>query len=443
MVLNNFDHHYYDDCHYYSSIVEEQCQQIETMFGGTEKNDVPQFAMHMINIKYTLCSDNYKRLYEYFTVIEDAYHWIKFMKKKGLSNILDAKKMICKSEDEINERYMKYWTSKSNKKKMLFFSSEMMEREYGIILKESLIDGYRFDLAGPSCDISNFVTYDPDAETKRLCLLPGFLHLDIGIDISNLPILPMDMDLKRETRMKMFPQKDVIRLRKTYKENIFQLIIRYKHIRLQVPRIPVVIKVKKEHRMCGIDLGLNSFATIVSCETIDKVIYTKKYINRNTQKIKISNPDIFKKDLKNISDLELSNFQKTVTREQDILIRKLVQKYTVIVIGNLDVYDRDFDKNPNVALQMQYYNFCRFRNQLIKHAFPRKYTDCTVIVVDEFRTSKTCSKCFHYCFHYNTSLTRFKCIKCNFKDNKDNNGARNILLMGLQQTYKNRLLQCS
>lgn len=74
----------------------------------------------------------------------------------------------------------------------------------------------------------------------------------------------------------------------------------------------------------------------------------------------------------------------------------------------------------------------RFQQRLIDKT--REYRQCTVVIVDESYTSKTCGACGH--IHQKLGGNKvFKCPSCGVKLDRDVNGARNILLKFLTEFH--------
>ena len=125
-------------------------------------------------------------------------------------------------------------------------------------------------------------------------------------------------------------------------------------------------------------------------------------------------------------------WKRTVRIVDDIhrkLIAMIVNQFAVILIPNFNVSgmirrgDHRVIGKKSVANLLRWAHY-RFRTRLINAA---KYTACSVIVVNEAYTSKTCTRCGEL----NESLggnRKFHCKSCGIKLPRDANGARNILI---------------
>ena len=127
-----------------------------------------------------------------------------------------------------------------------------------------------------------------------------------------------------------------------------------------------------------------------------------------------------------------SLWNRTVRIVDDIhrkLIAMIVNKFAVVLIPNFKVSgmirrgDHRVIGKKSVANLVRWAHY-RFRTRLINAA---QYTACSVIVVNEAYTSKTCT----CCGELNESLGGnrvFRCDHCDIKLPRDANGARNILI---------------
>jgi transposase len=119
------------------------------------------------------------------------------------------------------------------------------------------------------------------------------------------------------------------------------------------------------------------------------------------------------------------------------LISKMIKTYALILIPKFNVSSmvrrgthRVIGKK-SVSNLMRWAHY-RFRTRLIQAA---KYTACSVMVVNEAYTSKTCTGCGNL----NESLGGnrvFRCNHCNIELPRDANGARNILIRFLLRFVK-------
>jgi hypothetical protein len=119
------------------------------------------------------------------------------------------------------------------------------------------------------------------------------------------------------------------------------------------------------------------------------------------------------------------------------LISKLTQKYALILIPKFNVsamvrrgsHRVIGKKSVSNLLRWAHY---RFRARLIQAA---RFTACSVAVVNEAYTSKTCTGCGNLNQRLGGSRI-FRCKRCNIEVPRDANGARNILIRYLLRFVK-------
>jgi len=140
------------------------------------------------------------------------------------------------------------------------------------------------------------------------------------------------------------------------------------------------------------------------------------------KKIKKKNERMINKKIKNLKD-ELH--WKT--------INYLTKKHKIILIGNLStkrIINNGNNKNnlnkmtKRIAVALSFY---QFRERLKYKCYIR---DTKYKLVDEFLTSKLCTKCGNEKKDLGTEKV-YDCASCNIKIDRDVNGARNILLKSL------------
>ena len=189
-------------------------------------------------------------------------------------------------------------------------------------------------------------------------------------------------------------------------------------------------KLKKKN-IIGIDLGLRTFATCLSdnevidiCDTkntklnnlIDKRIIIKKLLFQKNNKI---NRKLLLKVNKRITGFVEELHWKTIKfltdNYKNILIGDLSTKG--IVCNNTSVLTKH---NKELAYAFSFYNF---RQRL---EYKCKEKKCIYIKVNEYYTSKTCSKCSNY----NENLGSSKIYDCNICKSifdRDVNSCRNMI----------------
>jgi transposase len=105
------------------------------------------------------------------------------------------------------------------------------------------------------------------------------------------------------------------------------------------------------------------------------------------------------------------------------VIKYLIERYTIILIPELNIIDDE----KNICI----WGHFSFRKRLIKKA--RESNCCSVIIVDESFTTKTCGKCGT--LNEVCSKSIFICSKCKIKLDRDVNASRNIFIKYLSELY--------
>ncbi len=184
-------------------------------------------------------------------------------------------------------------------------------------------------------------------------------------------------------------------------------------------------------KVVGIDVGLESFATLNTGE-------------------KIENPRFFRKDEKALAKAQrrLSNatkdtpeyrrrkrviqhiHQRIASRRNDFahkLSRQLANEYQLIAFENLDIQDMQADnwRSMNKSISDAAWN------QLVQYTtYKAEYAGRRVVLVDPRNTSKMCSRCGEI-VEKALSYRIHKCPYCNLVMDRDHNAALNILARGL------------
>jgi len=121
----------------------------------------------------------------------------------------------------------------------------------------------------------------------------------------------------------------------------------------------------------------------------------------------------------------------------------LVQNYSVILLPKFDTQQMITKKQggkyvraigSKTARAMVTWSHYSFRQHLLQRA--RRVENCSVVLCDEYDTSKTCGKCGHKNHELGASKT-FKCPVCTHIADRDFNAARNILLRFMAMNVKN------
>ncbi len=202
-----------------------------------------------------------------------------------------------------------------------------------------------------------------------------------------------------------------------------------------------------EKRVCGIDPGGRTFATVydpIDCSVFQVGIKEdKQYVIRKLQdKIDHAHKHLTKAQKKKqrqaaqerIVSLKKIHF-KLKTFVDDIHLKlssHLVKEYQYVALGKINVAqlvktDRPKPLSPRAKRDLLYWQHYRFRQRLTNQT---TNTECILEVQNEAYTSKTCGVCGEKDDNLGKSETYY-CIKCEYNTHRDVNGARNILLKSL------------
>lgn len=406
----------FDACKKHRNVIESKCCIIKEYYRQNHG-----YPIHVENIKCTSHSATYKKLESYLSVAQNSHEWQNWIKRYHNVTESDAIEIVCKAKKNVDQKYLLWWKKYGKKRRdfTIYFSKEMMQKDYGIIIKSNL-NAYRGTPIGRLYDVSSLVV--KRKKQNKVILFPGSIELNIN-QVNILPPFPTDANFEQTPSAKLLSNGPLVQLHQTRK-GIFQLLVCYHPAAVEVDQ-----KSKAQRRICGIDMGVRHFATIY--DTLHGVIH-----------IDVDTMGIFGRN-KLPSKYQLQRLDQQIDQFHVRFIQFLVRNYSLIVIGNLSVEEDDYKKDFNRALKMKHFNYTKFRNLLIKHTFPRQETGCTVFVVDEFRTSKTCSACHYYDKNWCCNDSFFRCKKCKVKLNRDLNAAKNILNTVLKFKRNTALLQCS
>jgi len=211
--------------------------------------------------------------------------------------------------------------------------------------------------------------------------------------------------------------------------------------------------------MCGIDPGLRYMVGMVSLHQdgthTNKLVSNTKFrhgtgefrrrrkLRNMTKEAKEFNLQSVDFSSKNEDFIEFTKFQlKYFIKMQKLYARRQVAKLkwekTMQVRSAVDKLADDIinSKNHEGKTLIAFGNgqtgpcikgYTRVPQKGLLEALKRKKDKCTVVMVDEFRTTKLCSKCFKVCIT-SKSPHRFEvCPHCKLTWNRDINGANNIL----------------
>lgn len=197
----------------------------------------------------------------------------------------------------------------------------------------------------------------------------------------------------------------------------------------EVPSKPL----RKIKKVVGIDLGLDSFATLSSGEKVPNPRFFKKYEAKlkKYQRRLIKEEKESKKQLKKLSRLH----EKIVNKRRDFahkLSKTLVSNYQIIIFENLEIkkmIEFNFKKVKKSIGEVAWGQFIQFM------VYKAEGAGRTIIFVDPRNTSKKCSNCGQS-VKKKLSERVHKCPFCGLIIDRDKNAALNILRLGMQSLVK-------
>jgi IS605 OrfB family transposase len=172
----------------------------------------------------------------------------------------------------------------------------------------------------------------------------------------------------------------------------------------------------KKSKQISIDLGIRKFATCITENKIVKIgeesgDKIKKYLLRKDKILGNKNIDEKIKNL--VTEMHWKTANYLTKNYETVLIGDLSAKRIVSKSGNLTKMTK------RIAMHMGFYEFRR------KLKYKCDKTNTKYGVIDEWMTSKMCSKCGN--IDYNLGSNKiYECVECKIKMDRDINGARNI-----------------
>jgi putative transposase len=190
----------------------------------------------------------------------------------------------------------------------------------------------------------------------------------------------------------------------------------------------------KDGSVVGIDVGLESFATLSNGETIANPRFFRdeeKELAR-VQK-KLSNASKGTPERKKAIQVVERVHERIANRRNDFankVSRQLVDRFGVIVFEDLDI--RNMLKNHSLAKSISDVAW----NKLVKATESKAvYAGSKVVLVDPRNTSQMCSRC-GLMVKKDLSERVHSCSECGLSMDRDFNAAINILRLGMQSLRK-------
>lgn len=194
-------------------------------------------------------------------------------------------------------------------------------------------------------------------------------------------------------------------------------------------------KSPQNSKAVGVDLGLLSFMTLSSGETIEN----PKHLSKSIQRIKLLQRNLArkKKGSENRAKAKkaLAKAWRKVRRQRDDYVHKvstkLASNYNTIVFEKLAI--NNMVKNHSLASAIMDATWGKLR-QMTAYKVERRGGQ--VILVNPSGTSQKCSRCGVVKENkLDLDERTFECHSCGLVIDRDHNAALNILKLGLEQTH--------
>ena len=202
-------------------------------------------------------------------------------------------------------------------------------------------------------------------------------------------------------------------------------------------------KILLNKKICAIDIGLKSFLSIYSDNSMDKIgIGIRDKIEKLCRDIDIIISKQYKKkeckykynyqkrrSLKKVLHRKIKYLNNLKDELHNKSIKYLCNNYSKIIIPPFETQKmvsniKLYSKTSRNLMCISYYKFLlKLKSRCIEY-------DIELVIRPEYYTSKTCTKCGNI-KHDLKNANIYICKQCNLVIDRDTNGARNILLRNL------------
>lgn len=199
------------------------------------------------------------------------------------------------------------------------------------------------------------------------------------------------------------------------------------------------INVLENKKVCAIDVGIKTFATVYSENNIDsigseinsKMIKICKEIDIITSKINKKNGTRFlnnsnkRRNMKKALHRKIKYLENIKSELHNKCIRYLTTNFGKIIIPPFDTQGMARKFNSKLARSLYNLSYYKFESKLKNKC---KEYDIDLVIRPEYYTSKTCTKCGNIKHDLKLSDRIYECRLCGLKIDRDMNASRNILL---------------
>jgi IS605 OrfB family transposase len=189
-------------------------------------------------------------------------------------------------------------------------------------------------------------------------------------------------------------------------------------------------------RVCGVDLGVRTLATVYSTNTNGSSTSIHEYEHRIDLLRSLSKKITFLKQLKRDKlRIRKKQLKKREKKKKDLVdkmhwdfINDLLKKHDVVYIG--DIKSHDIVQRCNNSTLNQDFNDLKFYVLKTRLLYKASVMDKRVFYINEHYTTKTCSACGQINNNVGSSKI-FQCEHCKLKTGRDSNASKNMLLKGI------------
>ena len=189
-------------------------------------------------------------------------------------------------------------------------------------------------------------------------------------------------------------------------------------------------------RICGVDLGVRTLATVYSTNTNGRNISIHEYEQRIDLLRSLNKKITFLKQLKRDKlRIRKKQLKKREKKKKDLVdkmhwdfINDLLKKHDVVYIG--DIKSHDIVQQCNNSTLNQDLNDLKFYVLKTRLLYKASVMDKRVFYINEHYTTKTCSACGQINNNVGSSKM-FECEHCKLKTGRDSNASKNMLLKGI------------
>ena len=194
------------------------------------------------------------------------------------------------------------------------------------------------------------------------------------------------------------------------------------------------VPVRKNHAVCGVDLGVKALATVSD----GSVHEGPKALRNSLKKLKRLSRALSRKAKGSANHrkakAKLARLHARIANIRQDALHKLttdlIRRFAVIGIEDLNV--RGMMRNGNLARAIADMGFFEFRRQL---AYKAAMCGSSIVVADRWHpSSKTCSNCGHVVPALPLSVRDWACPECGSVHDRDHNAARNLMNMAVSST---------